>query len=68
MAFLALNNDAGLQFMENAVKAIDNLKAEGVDCEVVAKESFNEGEVRDYSAICLKLKDAKPEIIVVNMG
>ena len=51
-----------------AVKAIDNLKAEGVDCEVVAKESFNEGEVRDYSAICLKLKDAKPDIIVVNMG
>ena len=68
VAFLALNNDAGLQFMENAVKAIDNLKAEGVDCEVVAKESFNEGEVRDYSAICLKLKDANPDIIVVNMG
>lgn len=68
IAFLALNNDAGLQFMENAQAAIDKMKADGVDCETVAVESFNEGEVRDYSAICLKLKEATPDIIVVNMG
>lgn len=68
IAFLALNNDAGLQFMENAQKAIEELNAGGTSCEVVAAETFNEGEVRDYSAICLKIKDAQPDVIVVNMG
>lgn len=68
IAFIALNNDAGLQFMENAQKAIEGLKAEGVACETVAAETFNEGEVRDYSAICIKIKDAQPDVIVVNMG
>lgn len=68
IAFLALNNDAGLQFMENAQKAIEELRAGGTSCEVVAAETFNEGEVRDYSAICLKIKDAQPDVIVVNMG
>ncbi len=68
IAFIALNNDAGLQFMENATKAIEDLKAAGTACETVATETFNEGEVRDYSAMVLKIKDANPDVIVVNMG
>ena len=68
IAFLALNNDAGMQFMEFAQKQIETLKADGVNCETVVSETFNEGEVRDYSAICLKIKDADPDVIVVNMG
>ena len=68
IAFIALNNDAGLQFMENASKAIEDLKAAGTDCETVAAETFNEGEVRDYSAMIIKIKDAEPDVIVVNMG
>ena len=68
IAFIALNNDAGLQFMENATKSIEDLKAAGNACETVATETFNEGEVRDYSAMELKIKDAKPDVIVVNMG
>jgi len=68
IAFLALNNDAGMQFMEYAQKQIEDLKADGVDCETVVTETFNEGEVRDYSAICLKIKEADPDVIVVNMG
>lgn len=68
IAFIALNNDAGLQFMENAQAEIERLKESGIDCETVAAETFNEGEVRDYSAICLKIMDADPDIIVVNMG
>lgn len=68
IAFIALNNDAGLQFMEFASGAIENLKASGTDCETVASETFNEGEVRDYSAMVLKIKEAKPDVIVVNMG
>ncbi len=68
VAFIALNNDAGLQFMEYAQAEIDRLNASGIDCETVAAETFNEDEVRDYSAICLKIMDADPDIIVVNMG
>ena len=68
VAFIALNNDAGMQFMENAKKEMERLKNSGVDCELVAAETFNEGEVRDYSAICLKIKEANPDVIVVNMG
>ncbi len=68
VALIALNNDAGLQFMEHAEKAVDELSASGVPCQVVAAETFNEGEVRDYSAMVLKIKDANPDIIVINMG
>lgn len=68
IAFIALNNDAGMQFMENAKAEIGKLKESGTDCELVAAETFNEGEVRDYSAICLKIKEAEPDVIVVNMG
>lgn len=68
IAFIALNNDAGLQFMEFASGAIESLKESGTDCEMVASETFNEGEVRDYSAMVLKIKEAKPDVIVVNMG
>lgn len=68
IAFIALNNDAGMQFMENAQAEIARLKDSGTDCELVAAETFNEGEVRDYSAICLKIKEAAPDVIVVNMG
>ncbi len=68
IAFLALNNDAGMQFMEYAQQQIEDLKADGVNCETVVTETFNEGEVRDYSAICLKIMEADPDVIVVNMG
>lgn len=68
VAFIALNNDAGLQFMENAKAEIEELKAAGANCETVAAETFNEGEVRDYNAMLLKIKEANPDIIVVNLG
>ena len=68
IAFIALNNDAGMQFMENAKGEIARLQDSGTDCELVAAETFNEGEVRDYSAICLKIKETDPDVIVVNMG
>ena len=68
IAFVALNNDAGLQFIDSVEKQMEELKAAGQDCEVVAVEKFNEGEVRDYSAMVLKIKDANPDVIVVNIG
>ncbi len=35
---------------------------------VVAFETFNEGEVRDYSALVMKIKESNPDTIVVNLG
>ncbi len=68
VALIALNNDAGLEFMTNAREAIEKLAAAGTDCRLVAAETFNEGEVRDYTALCQKIKESGPDIIVVNLG
>lgn len=68
LAFIALNNDAGLQFKEYAIDEVNRLKQSGKDIEMVAFETFNEGEVRDYSALILKIKESNPDTIVVNLG
>lgn len=68
IAFIALNNDAGLQFKEYALAEMENIMKTRDDVEVVAFETFNEGEVRDYSALVMKIKEAKPDTIVVNLG
>lgn len=68
IAFIALNNDAGLQFKEYSIAEIERLKSAGADIELVAFETFNEGEVRDYSAMLHKIKESKPDTIVVNLG
>ena len=68
IAFIALNNDAGLQFKEYALAEMDKIMAKDKSVSVVAFETFNEGEVRDYSALCMKIKEANPDTVVVNLG
>ena len=68
IAFIALNNDAGLQFIDSVENQMKEMKDAGTDCEIVAIEKFNEGEVRDYSAMVLKIKEADPDVVVVNIG
>ena len=62
------NNDAGLQFMENATKAIEDLKAAGTACETVATETFNEGESERLQRHGIKDQGRQSDVIVVNMG
>lgn len=68
IAFIALNNDAGLQFKEYTLLEMERLSQADPEVKVVAFETFNEGEVRDYSALVMKIKEANPDTVVVNLG
>lgn len=67
IAFVSLNNDAGIYFRDNALKQMETLKSK-YNCEVVASEVFNEGQVRDFTPMLIKIKETNPDIVVMNLG
>ncbi len=68
IAFISLNNDAGLLFKQGTTAEIERLRTEeGLDCETVAAETFNSGEVRDFSPLLIKIKNQNPDVIVMNL-
>ena len=66
IAVLALNNDAGILFTQYVTEEIENLSDE-YGCELVAAESYNEGDVSDFTSIITNLKSAQPDVVIVNV-
>lgn len=62
VAYIYLNNDSGLSGLELLKDQVS--KHPGV--ELVAAESFNEGQVSDFSPLLSKLKEAQPETIMIS--
>ena len=61
VGFIHLNNDNGIASMNVVSESIVKYGAE-----VVFTDSYNEGEVRDFTAIVTKIKDANLDLICMN--
>ena len=66
IALVALNNDAGEFFTNYATEEFEKLSADG-SCELVASITYNEGEVSDFTPIVTQLKDADPDLVMINV-
>jgi branched-chain amino acid transport system substrate-binding protein len=62
IAYIFLNNDSGL----SALKLVQGFVAERKDVELVAYQSYNEGQVSDYTPLLSKIKEANPETIMIS--
>lgn len=66
VALVALNNDAGELFVNYATEEFEKLgKEQGT--ELVATVTYNEGEVSDFTSIITQLKDADPDLVMINV-
>ena len=61
VGFIHLNNDNGIASMEVVSESIPKYGAE-----VVFTDSYNEGEVRDFTAIVTNIKDAGLDLVCMN--
>ncbi len=66
VALVALNNDAGEFFTTYASEEFDELSKDN-SCELVASITYNEGEVSDFTPIIAQLKDANPDLVMINV-
>ena len=66
IALVALNNDAGEFFTSYATEEFEKLSKDG-SCELVASVTYNEGEVSDFTPIITQLKDANPDLVMINV-
>jgi len=66
VALVALNNDAGEFFTSYATDEFNELATDG-SCELVASITYNEGEVSDFTPIIAQLKDANPDLVMINV-
>lgn len=66
VALVALNNDAGEFFTTYASEEFDELSKDS-SCELVASITYNEGEVSDFTPIIAQLKDANPDLVMINV-
>ncbi len=62
IAYIYLNNDSGLSGLELLQGFVEGRE----DIELVAAESFNEGQVSDFTPLLSKLKQAEPETIMIS--